>query len=689
MISLRMHSMIQGILSKAQRAPEGGTGLNTAHIHIRKILLFVSVTVLVLLLSVGAYALTDASSIQFDLSVEPSTLKAPGPVTAKVSVTNNGTEDITVPMTLYDADDKLVTAAFDGGALNLLKVGETRTWEGSWTVSQKHLDAGKVTFYLRLNTTDATGAIAQVSISASSPITFEGEKVELQVTRTINPEVVRPGSTVTVTYELVNNGTVKLNNIAIRENNLISRTTRTVGSLEPGRSTITSFEKKIANAGVESSAVITYRREGANTQLRQTVDTLAVPLAKPGFSAELTTDNTEVTIGEKVKLTLTLTNNGNISYTDIKVTDPKLGEVFTGLSLPAGQTVVQSKEITMMVPTNFKFSVLLQDNTGVTQTETTNEIKVSAYQEGQRMRLNVQLSADRDNVEELPGLVRFTVVITNDSNTVATPVNLYYGDARIASIEKLEPGQSNTITREFNISQAGRFRFSVRTVDALNNTVSFDSNELSVGFVPPTPAPTQEVVPTVPPVVTYSPIPVGSVDGTMEKGRDAMFILVWALGILFAGSLVLFLASSLMRARARAQSQAAYDHLEVAPKRDFADPTTYQDADDAPVVEPPTANEEAAPLVPPLTEEELPHHKYLKEDVPPVAETAEETATEVVQQVDPDLQADPEAEKVIPTSPLDDEGGYQLVRGEDEAAPEHERRTRRAAKHHPLPQDDE
>ena len=85
----------------------------------------------------------------------------------------------------------------------------------------------------------------------------------------------------------------------------------------------------------------------------------------------------------------------------------------------------------------------------------------------------------------------------------------------------------------------------------------------------------------------------------------------------------------------------------------------------------------------------LPHHKYLKEDVPPVAETAEETATEVVQQVDPDLQADPEAEKVIPTSPLDDEGGYQLVRGEDEAAPEHERRTRRAAKHHPLPQDDE
>ena len=678
-----MHSMIQGISSKAQRAPEGGTGLNTAHIHIRKMMLFVSVTVLVLLLAVGAFALTDASSIQFDLSVEPNTLKAPGPVTVKASVTNNGTEDITVPMTLYDADDKLVTAAFDGGALNLLKAGETRTWEGQWTVSQKHLDAGKVSFYLRLNTTDATGAIAQVSISASSPIVFEGEKVELQVTRTITPEVVRPGSTVTVTYELTNNGTVKLNNIAVRENNLISRTAKTVGSLEPGSSTTTTFEKKIANAGVESSAVITYQREGAKTQLRQTVDTASVPLAKPGFSAELVSDNTEVTIGEKVKLTLTLKNAGNISYTDIKVTDPKLGEVFTGLSLPAGQTVVQSKEITMMVPTSFKFSVALQDNTGVTQTETTNEVKVSAYQVGQRMRLNVQLSADREDVGELPGLVRFTVVITNDSNTVATPVNLYYGDVRIASIEKLEPGQSNTITREFNISQAGRFRFSVRTVDALNNTVSFDSNELSIGFVPPTPAPTKEVVPTVPPVVTYSPIPVGSVDGTMEKGRDAMFILVWALGILFAGSLVLFLASSLMRARARAQSQAAYDHLEVAPKRDFADPATYQSADETPDTPAAPPAEESAPAIPPLSEEELPHHKYLKEDAPPAEDVPEQDTAEPLPQDAPDPEA-----TLNPNQP-DDEGGYQLVRGEDEAAPNGERRSRRAAKHHPLPEDDE
>ncbi|NLC33210.1 MAG: hypothetical protein GX781_07935, partial [Clostridiales bacterium] len=439
--------------------------MKTAHIHIRKTLLSLTVVILVIVCTMSALALTDASSIGFELSIEPTTLKAPGPVTVKVTVANNGSQDIAVPMTLYDADDKIVTAAFDGGVLALLKAGESRTWEGAWSVSQKHLDAGKVSFSLRLNTTDASGAIAQVSIPAAVPVTFQGEKVELSVSRTISPEIVRSNSTVTVTYDLVNNGTVKLTNISVKENSLISTRAQTVKALEPGASYTLKFEKSIASTGVESSAVITYYRDGAKTQLRQTIDTVQIPVAKPGFSADLSVNHDSVTIGEKVILTLTMINNGNIDYTNIKVVDARLGEVFTNLSLPAGQTLVQTKEITMMVPTDFRFNIDLTDNTGVTQKVTTNEVKVSAYKEGQIMQLNAQLTADRENVEELPGFVRMSVKVTNDSNTQAKPVNLYHGGQRIASVDVLEPGQSTVFTREFNISQAGKFRFEVRTVD--------------------------------------------------------------------------------------------------------------------------------------------------------------------------------------------------------------------------------
>ena len=659
--------------------------MTTAHIHMQKRVFAIAAAILLIALSLGAMALTDASSIGFDLSIEPTTLKAPGPVTVKATVTNKGTEDITVPMTLYDADDKIVTAAFDGGVLSLLKAGESREYSGQWTVSQKYLDAGKFSFNLRLNTTDASGAIAQVSIPASATIVYEGEKVELSVSRSIRPEVVRANGTVTVTYDLVNNGTVKLTDIIVKENTLISTRSQTVKTLEPGASAKLTFEKIVGNAGVESSALITYYREGAKTQLRQTLESVQIPLAKPGFSAELAADKTSLTIGEKATLTLTLKNDGNISYTGIKVTDARLGEVFSGLSLAAGETLVQTKEIIMETTTTFRFNITLSDNTGVTQSQTTNELKISAYNEGQMMRLNAQLTADRETVSTLPGLVRMSVTITNDSNTTAKPVNLYHGGVQIASIAEMAPGQTNTVTREFNISQAGKFRFEVRTVDALDNTVSFDSNEISIGYQPPTPAPTQQAQPTVAPVVTYSPIPASADDSILSKGKNALFILTAAVGVLLAGSLALFLISSFIRARTRRQSDTAYDHLEIQPKRDYADPDTYQGEDEAEARPDSKPEETAAPVARQVKEEDLPHHKYLNEDSPKAEPVRREGSVQTL----PDDTGDSASE-----SDISEEGAYQMVRepkdaGSQTPVPQQRKPRRRAAKTHQLPEDEE
>lgn len=670
-----------GNIVRAQHAPEeGGRALTTAHIHMRKTLFAIAAAILLIALSLGAFALSDASSIGFELTIDPTTLKEPGPVTVKATITNKGTEDITVPMTLYDADDKIVTAAFDGGVLSLLKAGESREYSGQWTVAQKHLDAGRFSFNLRLNTTDAAGTIAQVSIPASATIAFEGEKVELGITRSITPEVARASSTVTVSYELANKGTVKLTDIIVKENALIATRAQTVKELAPGATTKLTFEKRAGTADLESSAVVTYYREGARTQLRQTLDTVQIPIAKPAFSAELSADQTTVTVGDTVTLTLTMKNDGNIDYTGIKVSDARMGEVFTGLDLPAGQTLVQTKEINMMVPTTFRFSIALNDNTGTTQTQTTNEVKVSAYNEGQMMRLNAQLSADRETVPSLPGLVRMSVNITNDSNTAATPVTVYHGDLRIAYIETLAPGQSITVTREYNISQAGKYRFTVRTEDVLNNTVSFDTNEISIGFAPPTPEPTKQTQAPIAPVVTYSPIPVSGDDSTLAKGKNALFILTWAVGLLFAGTLGLFLASSFMRARARKQSDTAYDHLELQPKRDYADPETYQSEEAGAHEAEGSASASAATETARIKEEDLPHHKYLKEDAPKAAEPA--TVTE------------PDADETNQDESASEDGAYQMVREPKEETPaaqasKRKPRRRAAKSSQPLDEDDE
>ncbi|NLD51428.1 MAG: hypothetical protein GX650_00910 [Clostridiales bacterium] len=670
----------------APLAPEGGMGMNIAHDRIRRIALIVMACLIMGLFAGNVLAVTDASSIDFKISIDPQSLKEPGPVTVTATVSNKGAEAIAVPMTLYDESDKVVTSAFDGGVIARLDVNGVSEAPFQWTVTQQQLDAGKLTFYLRLQTEDSTGAITQVSIPAAATIAFAGEKVQLGVQRSVTPEVVRAGSTVTVTYELSNEGTVPLSNIQITENRLISTTRRTVDVIEPGKTATVTFSKKVGNAGVESSAVITYYRQGSKTQLRQTVDTLSVPLAKPGFSSKLTASKTSVEVGETITLTLTLNNKGNINYENVRVSSPTLGDIFTDITLPAGQTVTQTKEITLMAPTTFKFSIALEDNTGTKQTETTNELKISAYAQGQMMNLNVQATADRTSVDSLPGLVRFSVLITNDSNTVAKPVNLYHGTARLASVGELQPGKSVTITRDFNISQAGKFRFTVKTVDALNNEVAFDSNELSVSFSPMTPGPTGPATVAIPPVVTFSPVPAPVIDSTAQTGRDALFIAMIGVGVLAGVSVLLFVVSSLMRAYARRQSDAAYDHLETAPKRDFADPTTYQGETDAAAEAPPSAEDE--PTVAPLEEpRELPHYKYLQDDAAPLATaTAVPVDAAKVAEEEPTLRTPAED---VPDADDQDEG-YQMLREEGEATANGiERRSRRAAKHHKLPDDEE
>ncbi len=630
---------------------------------------------LLVLAAVSASAAVEPEDIGFELTLDPVSLTAPGEVTASVRVTNLGGADISEPLSLFDADGKLLAQAFDGGSLFPLKAGEFRTWQGKWYVSQGHLDAGKVEFALRYNSAGADGSVSPISIPASADIAFAGEKIGLGVTRRIDPEVVRTGSAVTVLYELVNSGNVRLTDITVRENSSIASRTQRADDLLPGASATVSFKKTAASADLESSAAITYYKEGSRDRLQVTVEAQKIPIAKPRLSIDLSVDKPSVNVGEAVELTLTLNNEGNISYSNVRVTDAKLGEVFTNLEIPAGQKVVRTKTVTMTEPAAFLFTVALEDNTGTSKTEKTNELKVSAYDEGQMMRLNLQLSADRTSIDSLPGFIRFTVLVTNDSNAVAKNVSILHGNTLIYTISALAPGQSVPVTREYTVSQAGKFRFSAQTKDALDNQVSFHSNELAIPYVPATPSPTRPVIVTLAPVVTFTPVPPDAADPIASQGRNALFIIALALGGLFAVSFVLFAISSVIRLNARRQSNAAYDHLEIEPKRDFTDPDTYEPGEKrlVPDEEERATGSDATKQPDPFPDEELPHHKYLKDEQPRPES----------------LVSGPKDAKGAEAAPdgkpqqLEEDTGYRLFRDaqDDADAAGSARRSRRSDKH--------
>ncbi len=528
-------------------------------------------------LCTGAWAMTDP--VEFTIQVTPDSLTAPGDVQVSLRVANTGTTDMKDPVTLYDPAGNVVASFGDGGSY-ILSAGAFRTWEGTWKMTDEQLNAGEVVYTLKYHLEDDNGDLIAMNATAAAKVAFIGERVDLSVSRSVTPEVVRSGKEVTVTYELYNSGNVDIRDIRVKE--AISRTAQKVEKLQAGEKKTLTFTAKLGNADLTSSATITYKAgDDTKTQTKDIAE-LTIPLAQPNLKIEIASPQTGVNIGEAVKLQVIFTNAGNVAYSNVSVSDANKGEILTNLSIPAGATVTEEKEFRLTEMTTFKVTATLPDNTGETKTLSSNELTIGVFDPEKTLLLTLNLTADQENVQKTPADVRFTLTVTNNSNIKAEDIAITHGETEITTIDALEAGESKTLVRDVRISQAGKFRFTASSKDTMNNVVSFDSNTLQVGYAPATAAPTVEVRPTVAPPRTVTPAPV---DPVLYNTRNALMTVAGVLGALFGVAFLLFAVSTVMRLKNKNKSKKAYDHLELSEKRDYTEPAENADEEQAPVAE--------------------------------------------------------------------------------------------------------
>lgn len=639
-----------------------------------------AILLLAILCMCGAPALAvDSDPVDFTIQVSPQSMTEPGEVKVSLRVANTGAEDMIDPVTLYDPAGNLVGSFGDGGSY-LLSAGAFRTWEGTWNVTQDELDAGEFAYTLKYHLEDDAGELVEFSRQAVAKVEFTGERVKLSVSRNISPEVVRSGKQATVTYELYNSGNVDLTDIRVKEN--ISKNAQTVKTLAAGEKKTLTFTSRIGNADLTSSASITYKAKGSTKTLTENVAEMTVPLARPNLKIELSSPSAGVNIGEAAKLVVTCTNNGNISYSNVTIKDEKKGEILTNLSIPAGATVVEEKEFILLEPTTFKVTATLPDNTGETQNYNAGELTIGVFDPEKTLLLTLNLTCDQETIHETPADVRFQLAVTNNSNIKAENISIHHGDIFICTIASLEPGASTVITRDARISQAGKFRFTAQVKDTLQNLVSFDSNTIQITYARPTAAPTQVPVVTVAPPVFMTAIPA---DPVLSQTRDALLTLAMALAALFAIGFLLFVVSTVVRLHKKSKSRAAYDHLELAERRDYTEPADDDDEDDDD-----DDDEDDNEMPERHTEEmafELPHQKLIrplerKEDAPEAPAAEEMPASDGeggyrVSRVAP-AEEIPQAPEVsaAPEAPTKEETASSPAAQEDETP--RRRRSRRA-----------
>lgn len=580
---------------------------------------FVLCLVLAVLMLLAGFAVAETTDpIVTSMELTPGKLTGPGPVTVTITISNSSDKDLQDPVVLYDPAAQIV-ADFGTNGSAMLKAGETRTWTGTYDVNQRTLDNGFVVYYVKYTLYNESGKAVEQSQSIRQKIGLQTAETDIEVKRTISPTIARKDQEIVVRYDISNTGTVALLNVGIQENKDIYSKKQTIPRLEPGQTAEIKYPVKMGSKDLTSSATITYTSESQTKEQTYKVEEQTIRFGEPELEAKLSASAKGVVQNGAITLTLTLKNTGSVDYSDIRVSDASLGDVFTNQELKAGKSLELTKEVTVPETTEYQFVINATDATGTETSISTDALSITAVNPEDALNLEVIATPDRTEVFEQPGNVRFTFTITNVSKVDASEVKVSHGETELYTFTGIPAGETRTMSRDFALSMAGKYRFTVSAKDPLESAMSFQSNEIQIAFSVPTPAPatpTPAPDPTPEPTfaaATIPPITDRSV-GTVPKFVQIVLapILILSAVVLLASVTLLVIATKRRHDQKKA-SEAAVDQLERAERRDYITPA--EEAEEIAV-------HEAAPEVAPVVnssalddaeeEYELPHMKYAR-----------------------------------------------------------------------------
>ena len=532
----------------------------------RLIVCLVMILALVAGLASTAAAEAEVDSLKVSIELSSSKLAEPKEITVSIQVTNTGDADMPGPVTLYDPSGKMV----EEFGSPTLTAGASKSWSGKWNVTQSQLDSGKLTFKLKYSLYNAAGELVNKTYNFSHPLTYTGAVTSVEINRTITPTTARKGQTVSVTYDVINTGNVGITDVSIKEDKSISSKSGTIASVPAGEKGSYSFTVTMGTKDLTSQATITYKAGGKTQTEKKDADTIKYGDVK--LTAALSASKKGGVPGDTVKLTLTLKNTGSADYQNVTVTDAVLGELFTGQTVPAGQTVTLEKDITITDSADYQFTVTGQDASGENVETATDRVSVTAVDPAKQVVLQVEASADRETVYTLPGTVKFRVTVTNVSAVDVSDVTVYASGVQLYSFPSILAGESRDFTRDVSVSMAGQYRFDARVKNQLNETETFESNIIYIAFAQPTPEPTDAPIVT-PPMPTYEDIPTDDgLPAYVDTVQKALSIAYRVLLVLAAICLLLLAIGVVRRMQAIHESNKAQDHRERGSYRDYTQP---------------------------------------------------------------------------------------------------------------------
>ena len=401
-----------------------------------------------------------------------------GTIAYSYLVTNTGNVTITdLAVTDDNVDDPPVCA------VTTLAPTETTTCTAVHTVTQADLDAGTVTNNATASGTPAGGTLTPATDSATATAT-QGPALTIDKTSTTS-EVTSAGQLVPYSYLVTNTGNVTLTGIALTDDNIDGTVFCPATTLAPAASMTCTAVHTVTQADLDAGGSLTNVVDAVTDQGATATDTLSIAATQgPSLTLDktITSGDPYTTVGGTIAYSYLVTNTGNVTITDLAVTDDNVDDppvcAVTTLAptetttCTAVHTVTQADLDAGTVTNN-----ATADGTpaGGTLTPATDSATATATQ---TPALTLDKSASPLTYAAVGDSIAYSYLVTNTGNvTLSGPFTVSDDKATVTCpAGALDPGDSITCTATYTITAADITAGSV-TNHATAHANGTDSNE--------------------------------------------------------------------------------------------------------------------------------------------------------------------------------------------------------------------
>ncbi len=393
--------------------------------------------------------------------------------------------------------------------------GASVTCTATYTVTQADLNNGSINDSATAAGTNPAGGTTTSGPSTASVTTTQSPA--LTITKTASPTTVAAvGAVVTYSFVVTNSGNVTLTNVAVTDTQTAPAGAVTSGptcpagaaSLAPGASvtctaTYTTTQADLNNGSIKDSATAAGKDPKNNTVTSAPATATVTTTQSPALTIAKSANPTTVsTVGATVTYSFVVKNTGNVTLTNVAVTDTQTapaGPLTSGPTCPAGAaSLAPGASVTCTATYTTTLADLnngsINDSATAAGTNpaggtTTSTPSAAAVTTTQAPALTIAKSASPTTVSAVGAVVTYTFVITNTGNVTLTNVavtdaqtapagSLTSGPTCPAGVASMAPGASLTCTATYTTTQADLNNGSIKDSataagkDPKNNTVT-------------------------------------------------------------------------------------------------------------------------------------------------------------------------------------------------------------------------